>query len=1571
MTENIKAAAVRANLSPAQQKQIDGLGKLLSTHKNLLAMPAPMAQAQFNKLPEGQQNAMVALLGGDDDPVEQQRGWLGNAKHYAGIAVKETLGRGLSALNEVSDFMTRLYRTGAIALDQNVNLAKAFDIANDKGDTVFSPSRISNAKQKFGADRVDVALRVAQGETLDAILSSSNAAQKAIAAEAAQKKDPLFQDALDAVQAAKYSPGRGLANLLLPENLEGSGFLYKGISGIVDAGYRFFADPTLILGKAKKSYDAGNFLLYNVLGKEKFTYGRNLPSVIGPENTQNLDRVFSQRGVRNFFDEYGKNLDELDKARKAKDLVAAERASANLRRIAPEFGPGAVDEFINAGIKNADDAKSYLQNTVDVKTILAGQAARRVPLVPRLNAARKARIKFFTATDKVFSIDSVGRKVVTALYGGAPQLDDVATGLTQRADEIADIEKFVGRFAVREGEKQFGIKGFKKGKDGSFRMPLEQIQGRLDRFARKFTTIPYFNNGFFDPMAADAPTQIYRLARLANTRYHSRIISEAFAAGNEGQRRQIFKGLYSTIFEVRGLTKSTGAQRFVGQFNKVARKEQYSAGIIMREVDEVTGKETFKKYSPSNFDGEELAIWDWQLAEGIAAPSVADIDQFATRSGLIDQIMGVSHQNWANKVTSGWTLTTIAGPRFPVRNASEDVGLHLLVGGSTWGLVKGQTMARRLAAAKGDMGFINRIIAGRASKRYTTEIANAINAGDVDAARKVTARAVTESKFVNYFDDEVGEFVADLVNYSDPDRFLAGLAEGSINSFRGTDRFIAVADDIEQFGKVGVLEVDDIKYTKAYGKPFTSVSPLASERDLMSLWAFIGHQTSSPMASVAIKNIVPGNLDDNKKAVEALTNYLRNLPAKELNRFEAIQKGIPVEVLAQKQIEDTLNLFSTRSSGFNTKLLNKIRFTDKDGNVQISSKNLKFDDMRKFADEGLLPEFSYGPELIPISDTSQFLPSVSDKIWEIMGTANARLSRYGLGLDAYAKVRKDMRAAGLEAHIINKLGKENGTKYISDLAEEMAATRVLAFVDNPAVRSQLAMSSRNFARFYRATEDFYRRLYRAAKYNPESIQRAALTYEGVAHSGFVQTDDNGEQYFFYPGLTPVYNVMNKVATFFGMPEAFKAPMPIEFGGKLKMITPSMNPDSLFPTFAGPLAALPLQLVFRAVPQLDKVEAALVGVYGEDQPLINAVLPGHVNKALALLNKDERSSQYASAFRKAATYLEAAGYGLKPKINPETGLEEAPTPGEIEQYKERLQSSTMTVLGLRFLFGFVAPASPQLTLKSEMAQWVRDNQRTSYKQVFSQLLNKYNGDIDKTTEEWIRLFPNQMPYTVSESDRNTVALVRSVEQSGQWVDENKDLLKKYPEGAAFLIPSAGDFDFDSYRMLFDTGLKTNKTTSDFLREVQTARDVQYYYQQKDLYEAQLATTYNDAAKKRLREQWQLWSDQYKGIRPLLSEELGSGGSRQIQRFKAYEDLQRMLSDDTIKTQPKTRAILTQMSQEFNNYLRARDAIVSNTETAQNYRDLMRENIKVRLKNLAEQNTNAQMAYDVLFARLIGE
>lgn len=295
---------------------------------------------------------------------------------------------------------------------------------------------------------------------------------------------------------------------------------------------------------------------------------------------------------------------------------------------------------------------------------------------------------------------------------------------------------------------------------------------------------------------------------------------------------------------------------------------------------------------------------------------------------------------------------------------------------------------------------------------------------------------------------------------------------------------------------------------------------------------------------------------------------------------------------------------------------------------------------------------------------------------------------------------------------------------------------------------------------------------------------------------------------------------------------------------------------------------------------------------------------------------------------------------------------------------------MTVLGLRFLFGFVAPASPSVQLKSDMAKWVRDNGRTSYKQAFNKLVERY-GSIDKASQEWIRLFPDQMPYTVSESESKTVAQVRAVGEAGNWVKDNTSLLAKYPQGAAFLIPQAGSFDFNAYKLLFSEGLKQNKTLTDFVRQASTAKDVQYYYAQKDAFDAQLAMTYSTDAKRALRDQWQIWSDQFKGARPLLQEQLGQGSQKAIDRLRAVEDLRKMLDDKTVKAEPKTRNLLKQMMDQYDQYKYTADTLTSNSAVQQNYKDMLKANVKASLQNLASQDVNAQSAYDILFARLIGD
>lgn len=232
MADNLKAAAFAAGLSDAERRQVEALNKTLSVHRELSNLPEAIAAQSYNTKTPAQQAALKKAAGEDAAP---SRGWLGTAWHYTGGAV-------LSALTEVSDLTTRAYRAGVIAnkqiplgsaeyyLPKNWDvLADAWDQANDKGDKVLDQGRIDKARKRFGDATTNVAIRVAAGEPLDKIIADATEEEKQVA-RVAQKgfesKDlngSIFQDALDAVNAAKYSPGRQVANALLPGQLEGSG----------------------------------------------------------------------------------------------------------------------------------------------------------------------------------------------------------------------------------------------------------------------------------------------------------------------------------------------------------------------------------------------------------------------------------------------------------------------------------------------------------------------------------------------------------------------------------------------------------------------------------------------------------------------------------------------------------------------------------------------------------------------------------------------------------------------------------------------------------------------------------------------------------------------------------------------------------------------------------------------------------------------------------------------------------------------------------------------------------------------------------------------------------------------------------------------------------------------------------------------------------------------------------------------------------------------------------------------------------------------------------------------------
>jgi hypothetical protein len=1587
-SNNIKAISAQAGLTPEQQKQINGYIKAVDSHQKLTSLPSDVAKLEYAKLTPEQQKSLKDNFGN----VEQKRGWLGTALHYTVdpivTAVATPIKLAFKGVQELSDLSTRAYRTAAIAVDQKVDIGTAWTTANDKGDKVFSPSRMAAATKIFGSGYMSVAQKVAEGMTLDQVIATGTEEEKQIASKAAQKQDPLFQDALDAANAAKYSPGRFLANAILPQKWEGSGAAYRTISGLGDAAFRIFTDPILALGKAKKIYDVSKYALDNIVG-----------------NAGNVEKAFQVASVQRFDRDFVGALKNYSVARKAikegaADPQALVQAGIQLKRIAPEFGDDVIEAMLKEGVVEAGTIKNFLAGSEEMLRILGGQAGRQVQLLPRMDLARQTRIAAVTTGNKLLRFDQAGRRInreifsdqttiggIEAQLAAKTRFIDTRTGEAATANTPKEFLKQTEKNIIGEVER----KTAKLRADGAFRMPLDYVQDRIDRFASKFAKVPFFRDNYFDPNAADSAEKVYQLARLANTRYNSRLFAEAFKAGDEAQKRQIMMGVFNTVAEIRGLNKVPGGKNILDKLANSSREQLFAPRILVRDAKGkpvLNDDGTYRYFEPSSFNDQQFAIFDFQLAEGMTVPKIKDLDGIVDRYQVASRIMAFSHKPWVESITSGWSFLTLAGPRFAVRNSIEDLMVHLAVGDSIWGIAAGKRLSTKLRLGQGGetLGVINKLIKRSDRDLYRGKLEAAKTVQD---ARKVMADAVMTDKYLGKLDPQAREIIAEMAEFGAIDELLAGVAEGGKKGITGADHWTDALRTVDKYGTSREYKIDGVTYAKQSGGNYREYSPITAEGKIAWVTS-IAAVGNDPLGSIALQ-YMSDNPSAKRIAINKIIDFIDSPQyAKQKARYQLYRPGnnADVRVHAENVYAATRNLFVNSQDKVNQKLLAKVSIRTPEGGIKINTRDLGIDDLPSLAEDA--PQFISGPSIMPIADGNPAGKLVG-KHWEWVGEMNARWSREPMVLSAAVDMRKRWKNGGLEERYLKILtdpiennpklsaaekkvliddARLKGKKNIIEITQDLAKERVLAYVDNPEVRTQLAFTMRNFARYYRATEDFYRRALRGVRYNPESIARLSLTYEGVSHSGFIQKDDQGEAYFIYPGMQPVYAAMSKLATAVGIKGAFVAPMPVEFGAKLNMITPSMNPESLFPTFSGPLAAFPLKMMYEFVPSLKESEKYLFGEYGEDQPIINAILPAHINRALGALNKDERDSQYASAFRKAVTYLEASGHGLK-ITKDANGNDVPPSPGELEDYQDKLKSTTQTILGMRFFSALVLPASPSVQLKSEMAGWVRDNERTSFKQVFSNLVTEYNGDYTRATEEWIKLFPQQMPYTVSESKKNTVAVIKYGEAAGNWVDNNTELLKKYPEAAAFLIPNIGKFSYDSYKTMMNEGFLDKKQVGDFLRETQIATDKQYYFQQRKDYLNTLASTTSVDQKRMINEKWDNWSRQFMAVRPQLQTEFASGGASDVRREIALNDLRNMLTKEKNLPRTKTVAVLRQMLQTYDSFNAQFSSITDRTDAAQDRKDALQAGAKAQLQELAASNPNTKSAYDVLFASLIGD
>lgn len=1577
---NIYQAAKKANLTPGQMETVRAMTGMYSTHSRLSNMPVNVAQAEFNQLTPEQQKAMAAYFGQADD-TSPNRGLIGQAAYIISRPVVEPIKAAFRVAGWASDAMTRIYRAGTVATQEQLNIADAWRRSGANGEMVFNPGRIEKVMQQYGQDRTWVAQQIAAGLPQDKIIATAqNENQKALAFAAGSKEgDKLTDEAVAKVNAAKYSAGRDVANVFLPEDLEG-GRLYNWISGTVDAAYRIFLDPTLLLGKARKGYLAGKYALDKTIG-----------------SAEKVDFAFQNRGVVRFWDEFTKGADELRKARTSGSAEGVALATSKLRRLNPSFVDNGVDtELIKfadsdfGGVLDADTAKAFLQVPERVTPLFYGQPGWTVKVMPILSPLRKKRIEAFTAVGKTFNLNEESaaflRNVVfdEADYKGLTSLEAARRSIMggEGVDAISA--------GAKTAERIQGAQGFKK-------FSIAWANARLDNFTRKFTLIPDMAllGDFANEKSAKAFEQY---ARLVYGRYASRILGDAYKTGNVAQRREMFIGLQSAVGELRGLRGTPGGRRLLETLGSIGRDAVYTNRIY--DADHPDG------VIPSKVGGVDSAAYVYQLKDRLAFITPDQLDKFGARDGFLSRMWGLQYSKAADDAVGIFVTGTLAGPRFPVRNAIEDYLFYIANGRgvirSARDIARARGVAKKTIQASEELNFalFNRYAKARDVDNLVGRF-NAIDSGaelrfnpttkswdridDVFstaaekeiAKRKVFAEALLRDKFndaqIGQFGDDFDKFAYEFAMYGDFENLIRAASEGAYNFNAGNDFFSRIAKSVRKNGKTVDFTIDDVEYTRQFGS-FVSLDPLDQEGRLA--WAFqIVAKANDEIGSEGLK-LLRKHGSDRNAFIRELSEYLDDkvLP-KYKNRFDRYVDETYKSIAHAGVIYDDLAALMGKADGsINNDLLNKLVTIGDDGVARINLKDFKTDWLPRSAAD--VPRSIQGPRFIPTQQSENIVSDLNNRLWDWLGDANARLSRDQIVIDAAFSIRKDLQ--GYLDDLTKTLGPEEATRRVVELSNDLAVERVLAFVDNPAVRTQMAWSMRNFARFYRATEDAYRRAYRTVKYNPEQLQRLALTYEGVTHSGYIQRDDQGDPYFIYPGLAPVYNAVNKVLGVFGLGDKFVAPMPLQFGSSLRMLTPSANPDSWLPTFSGPLSGLSLKTLYNVAglftesnlpvvsgvaKEIKSTERMLLGEIGESQNFWQSVLPGHVNRFLASVDRDERDSQYASAFRKAVTYLEAGGHTPSATA----------TPGELAEYQKRLRATINSILFTRFALGFISPASPTTTLKSDMAEWVRDNGRVNFKQVFSKLIDEYSDTTDpvgNAMRDWVRYYPDQVPYTLNESDPVFQARVKTSNAAANWVKNNEALVKEFPEGAAFLMPQAGTFTWDAYEFLKDNGYRESKLVGDYLKEVFVARDKQFYYSEQDRYEAELAKAGTDRERQRINEIWRAWSAEYRQTRPLLQQDFAEAAVNQPKRENAYNDLKKLVLSGKVNNQATNT--IGRMIQIYEDYLIQKDTVYNSmSEVDIRARDVLRETTLRQLEDIALSNANAKGVYDVLFYNFLRE
>jgi hypothetical protein len=990
-------------------------------------------------------------------------------------------------------------------------------------------------------------------------------------------------------------------------------------------------------------------------------------------------------------------------------------------------------------------------------------------------------------------------------------------------------------------------------------------------------------------------------------------------------------------------------------------------------------------FNAAELDGAQRGVRAYQASQMRYMPNLVDLRKFELRGNVFSSITGkVGESVYNQKATDIWSYLNLY-PRLGVRTTVEEVGTNILMNGIQGvanyfrGFAMSQEMRkaaapttkisafRKIEKEVSPLGIMSRTLYKITGKFNSKEAIIAANKSPEELGRMISV-SLTKDRFTPEFlrtqqGQKAASYAEDWV-VNGGDTVMQEINGAVRNAEFKEDVVESTTNYLRQYGPSVSLNVDitsalkDVKFDKV----FSQIN--YNNPGFLLNWHLDLHNTIGKRNIFG--QIVFSNINKKEEdVIEILANYLDNKGNELAKRF-AIYNAKGSYEFARRVYADATSTLRDYSGRLNKNLIEEIRAS---GGID----NFNFQQLHKYNKDFQMPKAVLGRELIPLQagDEIGVIDRVMKNGYAWIGKQISILDREPLTYGNYiayrgrlnkyeSNIKNGLVDSGIDLEVADKLAR----KQAHEVGISLARQRTLGYVDNSEIRTNLAFNIRNFGRYYRATEDFYRRAMRIGKYEKEAIVRLAITNQTFEHSGFIHEDANGELYFTYPGDDVLNYVLgNTVFRALGIPGA--QPMAANFGGKVKMLTPSLDPESAAPRLGGPFIGISLA-VLQNIPGIGawirSSEPVLTGG-SPSQEWWRKITPINVQRLIDLGyggNKKLMTEQKNSAAVQAMRLLVSTGNG------PKTGA-------DINAFTTNSIIQATNIMALRLVTGLGAPASVQLFATKDVPKEMIDAGYFTWDSEFAKILKRYSNEdqaFEKAFVQFATLYPSKTVYTVAKTTAETEASFAKSYEAAKFVRNNPELIKNHKQAASFFIPINGTSDIEAYTYLKSQGFVKNKDLEEFLREASTADARQQYNTRKDLYDAAILETADPGKRRYLREQWQLEANFFKESYPLLKVQLAPSGKYLELKGEALDDLRNVVYSGKAPDK-KLAEIFGAMILQYDEGIKQLSGVTAKTDYAVGYRKAIRADLKDVLRQIAGDNPNARSLYWNIFETLIGE